>query len=265
MRTSGPPIRLKARRIVEQRIVWPLLDLRDFVLRRDRHDKPLYPVHHVPRWVRMKWAVLDFFDGAAEPVKAHRRHHAHEHRDERRIGLARAVQLAVIPVALLAGLAVALIGSGGSSGSPAAATVPPPKPPAQVQVAGVSDSSAERRERRAARRERAADHRRALRRKRAAIRRRHAALRRKHAASAAKKRRERAKNAAPASPAPDGTPSTDTPSSGDSQAPPATTPSAPPPASSPPRTPSGGGGGGKPKPPPKQPQPSPGVDFDDTG
>ena len=44
VRTAAPPA---VRHILEQRIVWPLLDLRDFLLRRGRGEKPLYPRSHV--------------------------------------------------------------------------------------------------------------------------------------------------------------------------------------------------------------------------
>jgi hypothetical protein len=256
LRTSGPTRHARLRRLWEQKLLWPLLDLRDFVLRRGDDSKPLYAVHHVSRWVRFRWAMLDAWDKVRFSV-----------------GRVRATRFAtaaaaVLALALLGGAAYAAFSGGGEQGSGSetadatpAKRVAAPAPP-RIEVAGVIESSEKISERKAKRAERRrAARRRAERRERAADRRR-AARRR----AAKRKRAARARSApVPASaPAetPPPTPAADPPSTN-------TQPSAPSPAPAPPAPPpssgGGGGGGGGGGRPPSQPQPSPGVEFDDTG
>lgn len=72
MRPPGPPRRTRLRRFLAEKLVWPLLDVRDFVLRR-KHRPPLYAVHHVARRVRFRWAVLDAWDKLWAPFARVRR------------------------------------------------------------------------------------------------------------------------------------------------------------------------------------------------
>jgi hypothetical protein len=236
--------------------VWPLLDLRDFVLRR-RHDKPaMYAVHHVPRRVRLRWALLDFYDRVRGALAR---------------GL-RPAALALLLLAVMGGVAyAALSGSGANEGQPPAEGAPAraaanaPSPP-RIEVAGVVDSSEARAERRAERRaaKRRAAKRRALRERRAD--RRRAAAHRRAAARKRAKKRARAHSAPtpaatpsnPAPPAPVSSPPGSSGGGGSSQN------SAPAPTR-PPSSGGGGGGGGGGSSPPRQPQSNPGVEFDDQG
>src|SRR4051794_10065606 len=126
MRTSGPPTRVTVRRALQQRIVWPLLDLLDFLLGRKRQKKPLYPMRRVPRRQRLKSTVVDEIDSVVAPFRARHRHRQHEHHGG--TGLKRVAQVAGVFVVLLAGLTVLLggdNGGGGTGGTPDAGTGAP--------------------------------------------------------------------------------------------------------------------------------------------
>jgi hypothetical protein len=251
---SAPNLRArKVHRWFQQRIAWPLLDLRDWLLRRDR-TKPLYEEQRPSRVMRLRWRLLDAWDRSA--LSRHMPRFGGQHR--RRAG---AVAFVALPVAVAAALGLAALGS--DSGRPSTAPATAKEPPAQVVVAGVeassTDAAAADRERadRAARRQRAADRRqRAADRRHRAVRRDRAAARRHRAA--ARKRAARRKHSHRSSPAPVRT-TTPPATVVSSPAPQPAAPSAPPRPHAPSRQPSSGGGGGG------SSQPSPGVKFDDAG
>ena len=270
------PERPGIKRRLEEGIVWPLLDLRDWVMQRvgrTPQSKPMYEVHRQTRRQRFAWAVLDAVDATVAPVKRQLHRAASRYGGLRRSTTRVRAVLAAVPLALLAVVGVAAFTSDDASrdgAGSASAQVQRPAPPTRGQVAGVSDSAAERRERRAERRERAAerraDQRRAARRKQAAARRR--AARRRAA------RRKRSNASAPA--APSARPPVKAPSSGAGSGSDFAPQPAPAPQPSAPAPPSGGGGGGGGGggrgggsggggSAPSQPVPSPGVEFDDQG
>lgn len=255
MSAPGRRRRIVVRRKLEERVVWPLLDLRDWLFRRRDQGAPRYEAVRSTRRQRIGWAALDAREAALAGFK------------RRWPSPAARATLVAIPVALLAGVGIATwtgddtprYASVNATAEAPAKKVAPPR----AEVAGVSDSAAERRARRAElRRERAADRRRAARRQRAAERKRASARKR------AKKRAARARAAAPtpvASPPVRRSPSSSAGSSGGSTPSAPAQQSAPPPRSRGPRAPSGGGRGGGGGGPPRQPQPPPGVAFDDAG
>jgi len=267
---GGPPRSLRMRTFVEQRIVWPILDFRDWILRRDL-KKPIYEEHHTPLRKRARWAALDTVVKLRAPV-------TRRHPRWRLVGL-RALQFAALPLVLVGAIAFASAGNDEpTSADTRAASVEPPPP--TNQVAGVQDDSEARRGRRAERRKRIAAKRRAVARRRA-ISRKRAARRRAVARRRAARRRARARadDNARSSPAPaleerapardndePSAPSQDSgpPPSSNSPAP---APSAPSPSPAPPRPPSGGGGGGNSGGGGGggSNQPAPGVEFDDSG
>jgi hypothetical protein len=249
---SAPNLRRrKLHRWFEEKVVWSVLDARDWLLRRD-NSKPLYDKYHQSRLTKMRWALIDGWERNRSAARW--RGFAHHHR-------AGAVAFVALPIAVAAGLGVVALGSGG--GQPSAAPVAATEPPARVEVAGVTASSedadraarreraAQRRERAAARRERAAatrqhraaDRRRSARRHRAAVRRR---------AAARRARARRAARRAPARPVTRPPTTVSAPATPPRSATPAPVrPQAP---ARPPSRPSSGSS-----------QPAPGVKFDDAG
>jgi hypothetical protein len=262
MSTSGPPRRLRVRTFFEQNVVWPFLDLRDWLLRRHRKEPPpLYETHHVPLRKKLRWAALDAVDSLRAPVT--RRH------PRWRLTALRAAQIAALPLVLVGAIAFAAAGNddegGGENRASAVEPAAAPEGP-RSGVGGVQDDSEARRERAAKRR--AAARRRAVRRKRAARRR---AIARRRAAERRRARARAGDTPPPTAPAveegepePDGSPSAPPQDFGPppSSSAPAPAP-APAPSPAPPSPPSGGGGsgggGGGSN------QPAPGVEFDDSG
>jgi hypothetical protein len=231
---------MRLHRWFEGYIQWPLLDARDWILRRDR-SKPMYGT---PRFGTLRAKVLDSLPERTPPLRA--LGWVSEHRG----GL---LAFMALPLAAAAVIGVIATGSG-SNGSVPSSSALAKAPVAQVQVEGVEANSAaeqaKRRERAAKRRELAA-----ARRQRAADRR---AAARRAAAADRKRARARARRAAKSTPA--AAPSTPaaTPVSTPSQPPAAPTPPRPSTPSRPPsRPPASNGGGGS--------SPSPSVPFDSTG
>ncbi len=241
-------------------VVWPVLDARDWMLRRDV-SKPWNEAHHPTLFRRSAWAVLDRKDDAARAIK----HSTHlitfrMRRLSPELGRTTAMLALAVPLLLVSGLVLAAFTSQDVKATRAADRAAPPR----IEVAGVADSSQAREERRAERRR--AARRRAERRERAAdrkraARRRRAAARRERRAARAQEEEAAAAATPPAEPTP---PAPETPS---------TTPTSPSPsAPSGGGTPSnggggssGGGGGGGGSTAPTSPQPEPGVEFEDEG
>jgi hypothetical protein len=251
MRDPLQPPRRSPRRWFVERVGWPLLDIRDSLLRPARPQQSAAKVNFRTRF---RWAMLDFWDPIANRLDRVRRH----------VRLHPAVGLvAIVPVAIVAGiLYAALIHDAGGSGPDHSAVVAaqPDGSTDQIAVRGaIADSSGDRaaRERRARRARRAERHRRAVHRRNVARRhsaaKRHRAAARKRATRRARARRARRHRSAPSAPA-QATPVTTAPPATPAAPPRSSTPSSPAPSapSRPPRQ-------------PQQPQPSPGVQFDDSG
>ena len=215
MRPAGHPRRHRLRRFLKDKVVWPVLDAGDVVLRRNRR-RQLYAVHHPSRRVRIRWALLDAWDALAAPF-------SRMHLRARARARIPAAALGVLMLAGTAGVAYAALSDDDQGSRPGQATQARPAPsPPRIQVGGVIETSEARAERRArARRERAAAARRAARRRAA---------------------RRRAAREAPAAPAP--APAAETPPAPEPAEPPAT-PTAPPTTLATPPASEGGGGTGE--------------------
>jgi hypothetical protein len=245
--------RAKAHRWFEEKVKWPMLDARDWVLRRDS-SKPLYETHRPRMRTRAKWALLDAWDANRPATRM--RNYMHQHRGG-------VLAFVALPVAVAAAIVGVTLGSGGGQTNDAPVAHANNAPPPRVEVKGAAASSEDQqakadaeaaRERAAKRRERAAEQRRERaadrRRARAELKRERAADRKRAAARRARARR--AARRAPARPSPP-------PTVVSSPSPPPR-PSAPAPAPVRPQAPSR-----PPSRPAPQPQPSPGVQFDDAG
>jgi hypothetical protein len=218
VKTDDPTGRGRIHRFAEQKVLWPIQDAIDWILRRDR-TKPLYGVQKPTLRRRAIWAVLDRWDRVAGMGAR---------------GWQRAAMVVALFLAFVATASVILTSSGDNGTDSGAVAVARPAAqttaaPARVVVKDARASSTDPAQvakrkalrRRIRERRRASAHRAAHRRAehRRAARKRAAAHKRARKARARRKARERARHhssaaapSAPAAPATPATPSTPAPS-----------------------------------------------------